>query len=131
MSKEFPALSRIALAYMGMLPGSGSLECNIGGIGSLVGKSRGSLSPGMNECQMMVWLHKDLGTFNTQKVPDLGRDWNKHIPNRDMVLNLPEGFLDTGLSEEQDYQDEHLDAFLNEEICKNFNNNDSEIIDGF
>jgi hypothetical protein len=32
-----------------------------------------------------------------------------------MILNLPDGFLDAGLSEEQDYQDEHLDAFLNDD----------------
>jgi hypothetical protein len=114
VSNEFSALSRIALAYMGMLPGSGGLECDIGGIGSLIGKNRGSLSPGMIECQMMVRLHKELRTYNIQKVPDLGVDWKKHIPDRDMVLNLPDGFLERGIFEEQDYQDEGLDAFLND-----------------
>jgi hypothetical protein len=69
----------------------------------------------MIECQMMVRLHKELRTFDVQKVPDLGADWKKQIPNRDMILNLPDGFLDAGLSEEQDYQDEHLDAFLNDD----------------
>jgi hypothetical protein len=36
----------------------------------------------------------------------------------DMVLNLPDGYLDAGLSEEQQYQDEHLHAFLNDD-CNN------------
>jgi hypothetical protein len=42
--------------------------------------------------------------INIKKVPDLGRDWKNHIPNRDMVLNLPDGFLDRGLGKEQSRQ---------------------------
>jgi hypothetical protein len=102
VSKAFPALSlsHIALAYMGMLPGYCGLECNIGGIESVVGKNRGSLSPGMIECQMMVRLHKELQTFNIKKVPDLGRNWKEHTPNRDMDLNLPDGFLERSIFED-------------------------------
>jgi hypothetical protein len=78
--EKFPCLSRVACALYGMLPGSGGLECDIGGVSDMVQPKRGSLSAGIIEAMMSVRLNKTLVERDITIVKDLGRQWEKSIP---------------------------------------------------
>lgn len=79
---KFPCLSKVATALFGMLPGSGGLECDIGGVGDVISPKRGSLDPGLVEVQMMIRLHKTLKELDSSAIPDLGKTWKNYIPKR-------------------------------------------------
>ena len=66
----------------GCKPGSGGLECDIGGIPDIVSARRGSLGPGMVEVAMFLKLNKKDAIRDPRKVPSLGRLWQGSIPGR-------------------------------------------------
>ena len=115
---EFPALSRVALGFYSMLPGSGGLENDIGGIGHLVSQKRASLSQGMAEAMMLVKLNKKLRPVDVTKVPELGSKWKESIPNRKNLFEkytpdhdeLVEGYgeSEADSSEAEDSDDENI-----------------------
>jgi hypothetical protein len=82
MEKQMPALSRVAGGFLGALPGSGGLECDIGGVADLVGPKRASLKPGLVEAQLMIRVNKELVSLDTTEIVDLGKNWKDHIPSR-------------------------------------------------
>ncbi len=53
-TKDYPCLPMVAKAIFGMLPGSGALECDIGGFKDIIAPKRGLLDPGMVEVLLMV-----------------------------------------------------------------------------
>ena len=81
--KAFPCLSQVAGALCGAKAGSGGLECDIGGMGDVISRRRGSLGPGMVEAAMMLKLNKDILVRNPERVNNLGaRGWKASIPRR-------------------------------------------------
>jgi hypothetical protein len=103
---EFPALSRVAVGFYGMLPGSGCLENDIGQLGHILSQKRASLSPGMAEAMMLVKLNKELRTNDVSKIPKLdSKDWTDKIPDRvDLfsAYNEEEDYLVAGDDEAED-----------------------------
>ena len=89
-TRAFPCLSQVAASLFAMKPGSGGLECDIGGVGDVVGLKRSSLDQGMVEATMMLKLNKDLTVVNPILVPNLGARWKDAIPGR---LPHPEDYL--------------------------------------
>jgi hypothetical protein len=63
--------------------------------------TRGSLDPGLVECQMMVKIARRYLTFNTNEIEirDLGKDWPDEIPDRPA---FPAGYFDEGDNEERE-----------------------------
>ena len=79
---KYPHLSHVAYALFGFLPGSGSLECDIGGFSDIIGRRRGSLKPGMVEASMMLKLNKDLLEFDPSHVKEYSKTWKQMVPDR-------------------------------------------------
>jgi hypothetical protein len=80
--KAFPCLSQVASALFGMKPGSGGLECDIGGMSDVISRRRGSLGPGMVEASMMIKLNKDRIVRDPTLVEELPKTWKDFIPKR-------------------------------------------------
>jgi hypothetical protein len=80
-TKDFPCLRMVAKAIFGMLPGSGALECDIGGFKDIIAPKRGLLDPGMVEVLLMVRLNKPLTEYDIGKIATLPCDtWQTKIP---------------------------------------------------
>jgi len=79
---EFPCLSQVAGALFGMKPGSGGLECDIGSMGDVIGRRRGSLGPGMVEASMMIKLNKDRIVRDPLMVEEYRNTWKGFVPKR-------------------------------------------------
>ena len=94
----FPCLSQVAGALCGAKAGSGGLECDIGGMGDVISRRRGSLGPGMVEAAMMLKLNRDILVGNPANVKDLGaRGWKVYIPKRP---DYPSDYITVGEEEE-------------------------------
>jgi hypothetical protein len=63
-------------------PGSGGLECDIGSMGDVIGRRRGSLGPGMVEASMMIKLNKDRIVRDPMLVKEYRTSWQAFIPKR-------------------------------------------------
>mmetsp|Transcript_16268 Transcript_16268/g.21285 ORF Transcript_16268/g.21285 Transcript_16268/m.21285 type:complete len:167 (-) Transcript_16268:30-530(-) len=69
------------VTIFGMLPGSGALECDIGGFKDIIAPKRGLLDPGMVEVLLMVRLNKPLTEYDIGKIATLPCDtWQTKIP---------------------------------------------------
>ncbi len=101
--KELPGYSRVAFGLLGMLPGAGGLECDIGGVGDIIGSKRGSLDPGLVEVNLMLRVNKSLQETETIKVPRLGDKWKEHIPVRP---SYPEDYFEGEEEEDEHNKDE-------------------------
>jgi hypothetical protein len=74
-----------------MLPGSGGLECDIGGVGDAVSPKRGSLSAGMLEAAVMVRFHKGIISSKMDDIRQLSvAEWQSMIPARP---EMPDGYF--------------------------------------
>jgi hypothetical protein len=80
--QDFPCLSQVASALFGMKPGSGGLECDIGSMGDVIGRRRGSLGPGIVEASMMIKLNKDRIVRDVMMVKEYPTSWKAFIPKR-------------------------------------------------
>ena len=86
----FPGLSRVALGFCGMLPGSGALECDIGTITDYLTPKRSSLSPGLVEAMSVVRINKVLVEEDSSKIVKYGNDWQQKIPSREWLQDKEE-----------------------------------------
>jgi hypothetical protein len=77
---DFPCLAQVAGALFGMKPGSGGLECDIGGMNDIITRHGGSLRPGLVEASVMVKLNKDLKNLNPTTVHGYKATWEAFIP---------------------------------------------------
>lgn len=87
--EDYGCLAVVASELFGFKPGSGGLECDIGGVGDVVSPKRSSLQPGMVEVAMFIKLNKDLIEQNPTKVDALPKkymegpySWSARIPTR-------------------------------------------------
>ena len=77
-------------------------ECDIGGVGELIGTRRGSLGVGMVEAGMFLKLTKEERIVDTTQVPALSNSgWKSKIPQR---INYPNDYFeDEGTEEVQEH----------------------------
>jgi hypothetical protein len=81
--KYFPCLSKVALAIFGVLPGSGALECDIGGFKDILGPKRARMDPAAVEMHLVVDKNKDLTELDPRKLEQLPkRSWERLYPTR-------------------------------------------------
>lgn len=81
---QVSCLSHVAFALFGFLPGSGSLECDIGGFSDIIGQRCVSLEPGMVEASMVLNLNKDL---LLGEGGESSKNWRQIIP-RDLIIQM-------------------------------------------
>ena len=86
----YPYLSLVASALLSAKPGSGGLECDIGGVKDLISSKRGSLSAGMVETGMFLRFNKKNRELNQLNVPVLD-NWTAYIPKRP---DYPDDYFD-------------------------------------
>ena len=92
-----------------MLPGSGALECDIGGMQDIISKRRGSLLSGLVEVQMMIRLNPSVQTLNIMEIEQLeigsssNDGWKKFIPKRP---KMPEHYF----AEDDEDDDREVEA---------------------
>ena len=79
---DFPCLYMVASVVFGMLPGSGGLECDIGGFKRVITPQRAQLSPGFVEALLMLNLNSTLFEYDIRQIKDLGAGWEQAIPQR-------------------------------------------------
>jgi hypothetical protein len=81
--KDFPILAKVALAIFGILPGSGGLECDIGGFKDVIGPKRSRLDPAAVEMHLVVDKNKDLSELDPGKLCQLPeKNWERMYPTR-------------------------------------------------
>jgi hypothetical protein len=81
--KDFPILSKVALAIFGVLPGSGGLECDIGGFKDVIGPKGSRLDPAAVEMHLVVDKNKDLLELDPRKQCQLPeKNWEQMYPTR-------------------------------------------------
>jgi hypothetical protein len=81
--EDFPILAKVALAIFGILPGSGGLECDIGGFKDVIGPKRSRLHPAAVEMHLVVDKNLDLAELDPGKLFQLPSDkWEKMYPTR-------------------------------------------------
>ena len=98
--QNYPCLALVSSQLFGFKPGSGGLECDIGGMGDVISPKRSSLSPGMVEVAMFLKLNKDLVERDPLKVTELSRnDWKHSIPGRP---EYPHGYFIEDNEDEED-----------------------------
>jgi hypothetical protein len=81
-SRDFPILAKVALAIFGILPGSGGLECDIGGFKDVIGPKRSRLDPAAVEMHLVVDKNKDLSELDPGKLVQLPKEWERMYPSR-------------------------------------------------
>jgi hypothetical protein len=92
-----------------MKPGSGGLECDIGGMDDIIGRRRGSLGAGMVEASMAIRLNKDMIERDPTKVAAYKKDWKTFIPTRP---DYPADYFDELASEVDDDEAEDQEEEL-------------------
>jgi hypothetical protein len=72
------------LAIFGVLPGSGALECDIGGFKDIVGPKRatGRMDPAAVEMHLVVNKNDDLTELDPGRLEPLPRSWERLYPTR-------------------------------------------------
>jgi hypothetical protein len=97
-----------------MLPGSGSLESDIGGVSDLVGPQRGSLGLGMVEAMTVIRINKNLLSVDTSNITPLDdKNWEQKIPKRDWLCDeVASDFLAGGFEEQDkvEYENDSTDS---------------------
>lgn len=103
--RRFPDFSQVASAILACLPGSGGLECDFGSLPDIIRPKRASLKPGMVEVAMMLMLNKALIPIDPSEVPELGKDWRKHIPLRPQSVVYDEDETESDNERDDEKQD--------------------------
>jgi len=104
---DFPCLFKVASVVFGMLPGSGGLECDIGGFKRIITAQRSRLSPGFVEALLMLNLNSSLFEYDITEIEELGDNWMNTIPKRPAY---PENYV-----EEENDLDENEDTDNNDD----------------
>jgi hypothetical protein len=114
---EFPCLAKVALAIFGLLPGSGALECDIGGFKDVIGPKRARLHPAAVEMHLVVNKNKDLSELDPGKLVQLpAAGWEKMYPSR------PESPVD--YHEGEELEQPQADNCIDMELSYDFDPND-------
>jgi hypothetical protein len=69
----------VALAFFGVLPGSGALECDIGGFKDIIGPKRARMDPAAVEMHLVVNKNDDLTELEPGR---LEPSWERLYPTR-------------------------------------------------
>jgi hypothetical protein len=115
--REFPCLSKVALAVYGLLPGSGALECDIGFFKDILPPKRSRLDPAAVEMHMVVNKNKDLAELDPGSLEQLppGENWDRNFPSR------PKSPADYHEGDEQEHT---ADTYVDMELSYDFDPND-------
>jgi hypothetical protein len=114
--REFPCLTRVALALFGLLPGSGALECDIGTFKDVIPPKRARLEPAAVEMHIVVSRNKDLTELDPGRlVPVPHTSWERLYPSRPLS---PVGYEEED-PEPQELLDDHIDLCLTYEFDPN------------
>jgi hypothetical protein len=80
---NLPCLTKVALAIFGVLPGSGALECDIGGFKDILGPKRSRMDPAAVEMHLVVDKNKDLTELDPGKLERIPQsNWDRLYPRR-------------------------------------------------
>jgi hypothetical protein len=114
--REFPCLTKVALAIFGLLPGSGALECDIGAFKDVIPPKRARLEPAAVEMHIVVGRNKDLTELDPRKIEAVPHTtWERLYPTRPMS---PVGYEDEDLE-----QSEAFDDYIDLELSYDFDPN--------
>lgn len=124
----YPGLYRVALGIYGMLPGSGSLECDIGTIGDLVTPKRSAISPGMVEAMSVVRINKNLSEEDLGKIKKWATSRARTFPTgTDMTMKSLNSHYVEEYKKEMDRDDEY--GFVQDAEPKEEENDKKEVTD--
>jgi hypothetical protein len=80
---KLPCLTKVAFAVFGLLPGSGALECDIGGFKDILAPKRSRLDPAAVEMHLVVRKNKDLTELDPGRLEQLpAAHWERLLPKR-------------------------------------------------
>ena len=80
---NLPCLTKVALALFGVLPGSGALECDIGGFKDILAPKRARMDPAAVEMHLVVDKNGDLNELDPGRLERIPQsNWARFYPNR-------------------------------------------------
>jgi hypothetical protein len=113
---EFPCLAKVALAVFGLLPGSGALECDIGGFKDVILPKRSRMDPAAVEMHLVINKNKDLTELDPGRLVALpATEWERMYPSR------PESPVDY---HEEEGLERVADSYVDMELSYDFDPND-------